>query len=184
MSHARRAARGLTLIELALAVALLALLSALALPVVNARMAREQLHKAAEMLQADLSEARFQAAQQGLPMTLSPQSGAQACWSVSTAPGCACATAQPCQIRRAMISQFRGVQLLQGEAVTLTPDGGAAAQRVALLQDASGTRLAVRVGVQGRPQICAVGTEAELTSGAAGQPGETGVPAHPRYPPC
>jgi type IV fimbrial biogenesis protein FimT len=59
---------GLTLIELCAVLAVLALLSALALPSLGHRLDRQRLHAAAETLAADLADARFEAARRGQPL--------------------------------------------------------------------------------------------------------------------
>lgn len=164
----RRHRAGLTLLELALTLAVLAILGSLALPSLATRVSRERMTRAAETLSADISEARFLAARQGQALHLSSQAGSDWCWSISAAAVCDCAQPQSCQIRRVPADTFAGVTMLQAGAVDLAPDGTAAGPqpRVATLQARGGERLAVQVGPLGRPQICV----------AAGQVG--------RYPAC
>ncbi|MFO1286584.1 MAG: prepilin-type N-terminal cleavage/methylation domain-containing protein [Rubrivivax sp.] len=89
-----RAQRGLTLLELAVVLAVLAVLGALALPSMAARLRGERLQTAAEMLAADIADARHEAARRGQALHIegrAADSGGPAwCWSVATAPGCPC----------------------------------------------------------------------------------------------
>ena len=77
----RRSFAGLTLLELAIAIAVMAILGSLALPPFAARLSRERLSRAAETLSADISEARFQAARKGHALHLRSQAGGDWCWS-------------------------------------------------------------------------------------------------------
>ncbi len=154
---ARRAA-GLTLLELAIAMAVMVILGSLALPPFAARLSRERLGSAAEALSADISQARFLAARESRVLHWRSQSGAAWCWSISADRVCDCAQAQSCQVRRIPASSFQGVTLLEAGAVDLAPDGTAntSSPIVATLQARGGERLAVQVGPLGRPHICAV----------------------------
>ncbi|HRD97202.1 MAG TPA: type IV pilin protein, partial [Rubrivivax sp.] len=96
----RRRQAGLTLLEMAIAIAVLAILGSLALPPFAARVSRERLTRAAETLSADISQARFLAAREGRALHLRSQAGTDWCWSVSAATVCDCAQPQVCQIRR------------------------------------------------------------------------------------
>lgn len=147
---------GLTLLELAIAMAVLVILGTLALPSFSARVSRERLTRAAETLAADISEARFQAARTGQALQVHAQTGADWCWSVSTAPVCDCAQQQACQVHRVQASSFGSVKLMQASAVQLAPDGTASSlePRAATLQSAGGEQLVVSVGPLGRPRIC------------------------------
>jgi len=153
----RRGIAGLTLLELAIAIAVMAILGSLALPPFAARLSRERLSRAAETLSADISEARFQAARKGHALHLRSQAGGDWCWSVSAATVCDCALPQTCQIRRVPAATFGGVTMVDAGAVALAPDGTAAGSNpvVATLQALGGERLAVQVGPLGRPHICA-----------------------------
>lgn len=164
----RRRRAGLTLLELAIALAVLTILGTLALPSFATHLSRERMTRAAETLSADISEARFLAARQGQPLHLRSQAGSDWCWSISAAAVCDCAQPQSCQIRRVPAATFAGVTMLAAGAVDLAPDGTAAGSQpvVATLQARGGERLAVQVGRLGRPQICV----------AAGQVG--------KYPAC
>lgn len=150
----RRAARGLTLLELAAVLAVIAILSSLALPSYTSRMARERLNEAAEALSADLAEARFLAAQAGTPVHLELEPGAPWCWTVTQRPGCGCGQPQPCQQRRVNASRYPGVSLVQAQTVSLAGDGTTSASVVAALQSEHGEQLTVRISPLGRTQIC------------------------------
>jgi type IV fimbrial biogenesis protein FimT len=101
-------ARGLTLLELAIVMAVLAVLSALAAPSMAARLRAERLLSAAEMFAADIADARHEAARRGralhvqalavAPPTATalqggkPVAGAASwCWAVATQAACPCA---------------------------------------------------------------------------------------------
>ena len=102
--HAMGRVSGVTLIELMMGLAVLAILGALALPAMGSRLERQRLAMAAETLAADLTEARFEAARRGVGMqmnALTSADGKQWCWTVapaaaSVAPDCACALTRSC----------------------------------------------------------------------------------------
>ncbi len=160
--------RGMTLIELAITLAVLALFSALALPSFGSRLDRQRLATAAETLAADLAEARFEAARRGQSLFVTPNAqGGPWCWSVATAPACGCGEALACQLKTVRADEHPGVQLLQAQDVTLAPEGGAGETRVAaVLQNRRGEQLQVLLSPAGRPRVCAPGG------------------AQPRYPAC
>lgn len=162
----RTACRGLTLIELAIALALMALLAVLAVPSMGAQLDQRRLTAAAEALTADLGEARFEAANQGRSIHLLVQGGANWCWSVATSATCPCGQRQACELRSASAGNHGVVQMLQGQSLLLTPTGAAQAAGAITLESRRGARLRVQLQALGRPRICA-----EL--------GPTN-----RYPPC
>lgn len=147
-------ARGLTLIELAIVLAVLAVLGTLAMPGFNNRLARERLAATAERLAADVSEARFDAARRGQPLYVRVAVGSGACWAVATTPGCDCALTQACQVRRTPATPQSGVRTVQAHDVRLEPGGTAAAGSVAVLESKAGESLRVEVLALGRTRIC------------------------------
>jgi type IV fimbrial biogenesis protein FimT len=163
----RRRPRGLTLIEIVLALAVLAILGAIALPGYHARAERERLGGAAEALAADINEARFEAARQGRELHLNVVDGPGWCWAVATASDCPCGSGQACQLRSAREPDHPGVTLHSPGPVALGPDGRASRPGAGFeLASARGLRLRVTVGAMGRAHICTVQGEA------------------PRYPRC
>ncbi len=156
----RRPAFGFTMIEVGLALAVLAILATLALPDVGRRMERQRLQGAAQGLAADLAEARFEAARQGQSLYVearaAPSRDSGWCWAVARSAGCDCAALQACQLHTVRSADWRGVRLVEGLAVTLDPGGTAAGrQQTALLESSRGEQLRVEVSALGRARVCA-----------------------------
>ena len=161
-----RAPRGFTMIELGVMLAVLAVLVALALPGMGARLDRQRLQGAAEALLSDVKEARFEAAQRGVSIHIVADTGAAWCWAVATSADCPCGQAQACVLRKAGAEDHAGVRLLQAQALRLTPQGQVEAAGSATLESRRGEQLRVEVQALGHPHICS--------------PEGT----HPRYPAC
>ncbi len=154
---ARSRRRGVTLLEVAVMLAVLAVLASLAVPDYGTRLQRQRLQAAAEALAGDLVNARFEAAQRGHALQLEPRAGADWCWSVALAPGCACGAAQACQIANVRAEDHRGVRLVEARPARLEPAGSSgAAVQVATLESAHGDRLRVDLTALGRARICVV----------------------------
>ena len=147
---------GLTLLELMLCVAVLAVLGLMALPGLGAQLERQRLRHAAQSLVGDITEARFLAAQRGLPVHLQAQDGPQWCWGVSMSSGCDCGAAQACRVHAVAAVSHPGIRLLQPMAVQMQPAGEALASASTTFESAHGDRLRVDVSPQGRPRICAL----------------------------
>ena len=146
--------RGLTLLELSIALALLAVLGAIALPSLGSRLDQQRLYGAAEALLADVNEARFEAARQGRPLHVVMQSGDNWCWAVATLASCPCGQAQACELRSAQPRDHGGVRLLAGQTLHLLPSGQAGAAGSATLESRRGSRLRVDVQALGRARVC------------------------------
>jgi type IV fimbrial biogenesis protein FimT len=154
----RRPAPGFTMVELALALAVLVILAALALPDIGRRMERQRLQAAAQGLAADLAEARFEAARQGQALFVEARADTAShwCWTVARSAGCDCTAAQACQVHAVRSADWRGVRLVEGLAVALQPGGTAAGpQQAALLESTRGEQLRVEVSALGRARVCA-----------------------------
>jgi type IV fimbrial biogenesis protein FimT len=162
----RATARGFTLIELAITLAVLAILGAIALPSIGAGLDRQRLQATAQALAADIGEARFEAARRGQPLHLQASAGPAWCWSVSVNPDCPCGQARACQLQNVRAADHPGVQIVSAQGLRLDAVGAAQAGTAALLQSRRGDRLRVDVSALGRTRICA----------AAG--------AWPALPPC
>lgn len=150
----RPSARGLTMLELAIAMAVMAVLAALALPSLGGYLDQHRLHAAAEALAADAAEARHEAARQGRAMHLVVQPGSSWCWSVASEPGCPCGQRQACELRSATPGDHAGVQRLQGQTLVLTATGQAQTAAALTLESRRGSRLRVQVLALGRTHIC------------------------------
>ncbi len=169
LRRARPRARGLTLLELALVMAVLAVLGALALPSMAARLRTERLQTVAEMFAADIADARHEAARRGQALHIeaaiesapvpTPASGPRWCWSVATAAACPCGdasaapTAAACRLKVVPAKEHPGISLVQTQAVHVQPDGQANPVLAAVF--AAGDRqLHVQVTRFGRARVC------------------------------
>lgn len=148
--------RGLTLLELVIAMAMLAIVASLALPNFGSAADRTRLRSAAETLATDIAEARYESAQRGAPLFLDVQAGPGWCWAVTTAAGCRCGLPQSCQLKTVSEADNPGVLLVDAHALAFDPTGMpmAAAGTEALLQSRRGEQLRVSVSPLGRASIC------------------------------
>lgn len=155
----RRTARGLTLLELMVALAIVAVLMTLALPSFGSILARQRLKAAAEQLSADLGELRLLATQRGQALHLNVQPGAQWCYALATAGGCDCRVVQSCQLKTVRAADHPGVTLVEGGDMTVNPQlvGLALHGGQVLLRGSEGATLRVGLTPLGRPRMCAPG---------------------------
>lgn len=147
--------KGFTLIELAIGIAILAVLATIALPSFAERIARARLAGAAETLASDLAEARFEAAQSGRPLYLVFTPGADWCYAVARTPDCGCQQAQACQLKVARAADVPGVDLVEAtdarfDPATADPPGGNALWRG--MQGAQSLQVAMTP--LGRAKVC------------------------------
>jgi type IV fimbrial biogenesis protein FimT len=158
--------RGFTLLELVITLAVLGILGTLAMPSLGSRVDRARLVGTAEMLAADIAEARFEAARTGQSLHVVARAGADWCWSVATTPGCDCGAPQSCQLKTVQAQDHPGVRLLDSFAVALEP-GGEARNQPGTLQGRRGERLRVAISPLGRTRVCTV-DGSESVAGIAG----------------
>lgn len=156
MKPSRLRQHGLTMLELAIILVVLAIVSALAVPSFGGRIDRARAQAAAEALAADLTEARFEAARRGLPLYVQATSGRDWCWAVSTLADCPCGSAQSCQLRSASARQHRGVELMSSLSLRLDPSGQPSAAQSLELRTKRNDRLRVELSPMGRARLCAV----------------------------
>lgn len=150
------ACRGLTLIETAIALAILAIVATIALPGLGPLAERARLRSAAEALAGDLAEARFEAARLGRPLVVEATAGPPWCWGVATDPGCPCSGAAPsCRLKATGAADLAGIELSETHGVTFSPDGNASGAGGALFSSRHGEQLRVSLTTMGRARICA-----------------------------
>jgi type IV fimbrial biogenesis protein FimT len=155
------AAPGFTLLELAIALAIMAILAAMALPTFASLVARQRLHAAAEHLRADIALARQEAGRRAQPVHLVFQPGSQWCYTVGTGPVGDCLK-QPGSAGSGLIKVVRGadqpgVQLLLATPMTLDGRTGGSLRAAGLARFASaeGQQLQVRLSAMGHASVCA-----------------------------
>ena len=157
-----RACRGLTLVELTIALVIAAMLGAMALPSFAAMLQQRRLAAAAQALAADLGEARQEAIRRGQPVTLRfGWRAADWCYELVAGAGQSaptdCAGADPRLLKRVRASDHPGITVVDAMPMTLAPDGATPLLQApsTLLANARGEQLRVRLSRLGRAAICA-----------------------------
>lgn len=152
----RRQPRGLTLIELMIGLAICAVLMSLAVPSFAAYLQRQRLKAAAQGLELDLREARFEAAQRGSSLFLKYSPGADWCYAITTHNACDCRVQQPCRLKTVRASDRRGVQLAEFQDAGFDPASGKGdvTGTVAILRAPGGERVRVNLAPTGRASVC------------------------------
>ena len=147
---------GLTLLELVMTVAVLAVLGVLALPSLGGQLAHQRLRHAAQTFAGDVAEARFLAAQKGRSVHLLGREGTQWCWAVALEPGCDCGSSSAsCAVHTVGLADHPGVRLVSPMTMRLDAGGMPDSSSSAIFESANGERLRVDVTAQGRARICA-----------------------------
>jgi type IV fimbrial biogenesis protein FimT len=155
LSLRKRPGAGLTLVELAVAIALLALLATLGTPHFADLLAKHRLRGAGETLLADLSEARFAAAQRGQPIHVNFRTGTPWCWAVANNANCDCQVPQSCRIKASTDKDHPGVSLTNTVDARFEPDGMGSGK--AELHSNRGHQLRIEIGPTGRARLCSPG---------------------------
>lgn len=154
--HRQQRRAGLTLVELAVAIALMALLATLATPHYADLLAKHRLRSAGEALLADMAEARFAAAQRAQTVYVGFHAAAPWCWAVATNNACDCQVPQACRIKATAAADHPGIQLVVAEDARFEPEG--LGRGSAELRSNRGQRLRVEVGPAGRARLCSPGS--------------------------
>lgn len=157
MTHVPRPARGLTLVELMVALAMLAVLGLMAVPSLGGMLARHRVQAAASQLGLDLGDSRHEAARRGGKVYVNFQSGSDWCYVVALDPAATCASDGERVLKRVTGRQHPGVSLNATQAVVF--DGatglGPPAPAKVHLASARGDVLDVQVSLLGRARVCA-----------------------------
>lgn len=165
MTTRRRRPRGLTAIELAIALAIAAVLGALAVPSFRSMIQQRRLVGAASALAADLGEARQEAIQRSAAVELRFGGNDERwCWLVVAPTGADAAASADCHaaaaalLKRVSSGDHPGVVMLQAQTMRIGADGASAALQTpsVLLANTRGEQLRVRLSRLGRASICAV----------------------------
>lgn len=151
-----RAARGLTLVELMVALAMLAVLGVLAGPPIGGMLARHRVQAAAAQLGADLGDSRYEATRRGGKVYVNFQNGSDWCYVISTNPAANCATEGGSVFKRVHAKQYPGVALNAAQPVVF--DGGSGmgptVPTQVQLSSARGDLVNVQVLLLGRAKAC------------------------------
>jgi type IV fimbrial biogenesis protein FimT len=154
-AHTHSRSAGLTLIELVITLAILAILVGLAVPSFAARVDRGRLQRAAETLAGDISEARFEATRRAQPIYVHTGSHG---WAVLRTPDCDAGAASACQVHRADLTQHPGIRVQGDLALRMEADGAAVQSGSVTMTSRLGEQLRVDVSPMGRPRVCASST--------------------------
>ena len=156
-SAARSVARGITLIECVIAIAIVAALMSVALPSFGEAMSRARLRAAAQDLALDLGNARLESLRSGsglVHVTLRP--GSPWCWAVGSVPNADCHNPAPgSTLHVVRADDYAGVTMTRGVSASFDGrDTLAAAGFAAEFALPQGQQLRVQVTPLGRATIC------------------------------
>lgn len=159
------AGRGFTLIELAIVLVLVGLLSAMAVPSMSALVQRHRLLEAGHVLQADVALARDRAVAQRRTAYVVLQPGRPWCWAVSLDQPVDCrraAAPTSATVLKQVSGERFGPQILALAEVQLAIDGRQGLRQgppvQAQLVAIQGPQLAVHLGPMGRASLCSPGS--------------------------
>lgn len=158
MNTTRRARHGLTLIELMIGVAILAVLTSLAASPMGAWIARSRVTSAANHLVADLAEARHEATRRGSLLRVNYQAGGQWCYAITLDPALGCgAVGNAAVLKRVAASDHPGVVMTDAEPMDFDGGSGTGLQPLARVRLVSshGDVLQVKMSRLGRASVCA-----------------------------
>lgn len=149
--------QGLTLIELMIGLAILAVLTSLAGPPFASWLARNRVKAAAANLVADLGEARHESSRRGAPMYVLFQPGAQWCYAITLDPQAGCASASSAVLKRVQASDLPGISVAEAETFAFDGQSGTGLQALSRVRLVSrqGDALQVKMTRLGRASICA-----------------------------
>jgi len=156
----KRKANGLTLMELMVTVAILAILVALAMPSFNTFVAKGRLSGAAEALAQELQLAKSEALRRNASVTISFSTVGDWCYgSVESATACDCTDQDPpCSLRRVDSTAYSGVTMdatsFTGNATTFSARLGMASPGWVNLTHPDAGTLRVSLGAAGQVSIC------------------------------
>ena len=156
IASARTMARGITLIECVITVAIVAALMSIALPSFGEAMARARLRAAAQDLALDLGNARLESVRQGAGLVyVSVRPGPSWCWAVGPVADADCHNPPAGTLHVARAEDYIGVTITRG--VDTAFDGRdplATAGFAAEFASQQGQQLRVQMTPLGRATIC------------------------------
>lgn len=151
----RRPQRGFTLIEVVIALAVLALLMSMTLPSFGEAVARQRLKSVAEDLALDLGEARLESLR-GTPIHLTLRTGRNWCWAIGPTPDLDCTGPVTGATRVVRADDYPGITMSAGASSSF---GGretlAVAATAAEFVSVQGQTLRVHMTPLGRAIVCA-----------------------------
>lgn len=149
---------GFTLLEIAVVLAISAILLAVAVPNYSRSLQRQQLRGAADALRLDMSHARELSVRTGQEVFISFQPGKSWCWGVSSGQACDCSGASPlpaCSISRGQRSDYPDVRLDSAAEAEFEPGRGLAPRHGAVVfSTAQQQTLRLQLSGMGRTQVC------------------------------
>ena len=153
--------RGLTLIELMVTVAIVAILAAIAMPAFTTYIDRTRVIGAAEALAQDLQLAKSESVRTNGAVSVSFATGTPWCYGmVNSSTPCNCATTNSCTLRQVNSSEFTGVTLsaqsFTSGGTTFSPIRGLADGGSVTFAGASSGSLKVNLTASGQVTICSV----------------------------
>lgn len=157
-------ARGFTLIEMGITLAVLAILAMIAVPSYRDSIDQTRLKSAAEALYGEFQSAKSMAPQRKTSVTIQFAIGAAWCAGTTVKPACSCAQADSaqadyCELKRVVAADFKGVTLASADfggqtKVVYEPVRGTATVGSVGLVSTGGKQATVATTALGRLSLC------------------------------
>lgn len=150
--------RGITMMEVMIACAIVGILAVLLVPSFSSYVANNRLRSASESLYHDFNKARIEAIKQRQSVTVVFQTGTSWCYGITSLATCNCLVADSCTLGQISYSGFKDTSLSEtgftGDTTFAASRGDVNKTGTATLTVTGGGTISIILNQMGFPRIC------------------------------